>query len=101
MFKSQPKTIGQVLKNFDPMKDKYISREFQKYGYDLADELGDLKNKSLYIKLARDVPRAILDKARYFVKDARARSRPRLFMWKLKELRTPLSSKLKVKSRSY
>jgi len=88
MFKSQPKTIGQVLINFDPLKDKYISREFQMYGYDLAVELGDERNKSLYIKLARDVPRAILEQARYFVKDSNARSRPRLFMWKLKELRT-------------
>lgn len=84
---SQPKSIGEVLKTFNPLKDKYISREFQKYGYTLAEELDDLKNKSLYIKLARDVPRAILDRARYFVKDARARSKGRLFMWKLGELR--------------
>lgn len=84
---NKPKSIGEVLKHFDPLKDKYVSREFQKYGYDLADELGDLKNKSLYIKLSKEVPRAVLERARYFVKDARARSKPRLFMWKLGELR--------------
>ena len=83
----KPQTIGQILKSFDPLRDKYISREFQKYGYDLAAELGDLKNKSLYIKFAKEIPRAILEKARSFVKDARARNKAGLFMWKLKELK--------------
>ncbi|HUV72326.1 MAG TPA: hypothetical protein VMW25_04900 [Clostridia bacterium] len=91
--KNQPKSIGDILKKFDPLKDKYVSREFQKYGYDLAMELGDLKRKSLYIKLAKEVPRAILEKARYFVKDANARSKPRLFMWKLKQLREEAKQK--------
>lgn len=79
-------TISQILKKFNPLKDRYISREFQKYGYDLAVELKDLPHKALYIKLAKEVPRAILEKARCFVKDANARSKARLFMWKLKEL---------------
>ena len=84
---NQPQKIGQILANFNPLKDKYISREFQKYGYDLAVELGDLAHKSLYIKLAKETPRAILEKAKNFVKDARARNKAKLFMWKLKELR--------------
>jgi len=83
----KPQTIGQILAKFDPLKDKYISREFQKYGYDLAVELGDLAHKSLYIKLAKEVPRAILEEAKNFVKDSRARNKAKLFMWKLGELR--------------
>ncbi len=68
--------------------DKYISREFQKYGYDLAQELGDPKGISLYIKLAKETPRILLEKARSFVKDAyQVQSRPKLFMWKLKQLK--------------
>ncbi|MFC1625745.1 hypothetical protein ACFL1Q_01795 [Patescibacteria group bacterium] len=68
--------------------DKYISREFQKYGYELAKELGDLKSVSLYIKLAKITPRVLLEQARSFVKDAQnAQSKPKLFMWKLKKLR--------------
>lgn len=82
----KPQTVGEILKRFDPLKDKYISREFQKYGYDLAMELNDLSHKALYIKLARNYPRILLEKARCFVKDARARSKGKLFMWKLKEL---------------
>jgi len=87
MNKIQPQSLGDILKKFDPLRDKYVSREFQKYGYDLAMELGDLTHKSLYIKMAKETPRVILEKARYFVKDAKARNKGRLFMWKVKELR--------------
>lgn len=80
--------ISDVLKKFDVDEDKYISYEFQKYGYELADELGDLKNRSLYIKLAKEVPRGFLEAARNFVKDAyNVKSRPKLFMWKLAQIR--------------
>jgi len=93
MTKNEPESLAEILKKFNPLKDKYVSREFQKYGYDLAVELGDTSHKSLYIKLAKEVPRPILEKARYFVKDANAKSRPRLFMWKLRELRKALEKK--------
>ena len=69
-------------------EDKYISREFQKYGYELAKELGDVKRASLYIKLAKDNNRGLMESARAFVKDANnVRSRPKLFMWRLKQLK--------------
>ena len=81
-------SLGDILKKFDPEEKKYISREFQDYGYRLAEDLGDLKHKALYIKLAKETPRALLEEARNFVKDAqKVRNRGRLFMWKLKELR--------------
>lgn len=81
-------TISDVLKDFDRKQDKYISYEFQKYGYELAKELKDLKNKSLYIKLAKDYPRGLLETARSFVKDAYNVDSPaKLFMWKLSELK--------------
>ncbi len=80
--------ISEVLKRFKLDEDKYISHEFQKYGYGLAEELEDLKHKSLYIKLAKETPRNLLEAARNFVKDAKnVKSKPRLFMWKLKELK--------------
>jgi len=94
---NQPQKIGQILAKFDPLKDKYISREFQKYGYDLAMELGDLAHKSLYIKLAKEIPRAILEEAKNFVKDAKARNKAKLFMWKLKNLKSQ-NSNVKTKS---
>jgi len=96
MNKIQPQSLGDILKKFDPLRDKYVSREFQKYGYDLAMELGDLTHKSLYIKMAKETPRVILEKARYFVKDAKARNRGRLFMWKVKELRVDKERKYRL-----
>ena len=81
-------TISDVLQKFKKDEDKYISREFQKYAYDLAKELNDLDHKSLYMRLAKNTPRALLENAKNFVKDAyKVKSRPRLFMWKLSELK--------------
>lgn len=80
--------MGDILKDFDWDKKKYITREFQDYGYRLAEELGDLKHKSLYIKLAKELPRKLLEEARTFVKDAsNVKSPGKLFMWKLSELK--------------
>ena len=82
------KSVGDILKLFDPIEDKYISREFQAYGIFLSEELHDDTHKSLYIKLAKNESRALLEKALSFVKDSNAHNRGRLFMWKLKQLKT-------------
>jgi len=81
--------VGDIIKKYKlDDTDKYISREFQKYAYELAEELGDIAHKSLYMKLAKETPRILLEKARSFVKDAQnARSKGRLFMWKLQQLK--------------
>jgi len=87
---SQLEPLGKILSGFNPNRDKYISREYQKYGYDLACALGDMEHKALYIKMAKNEPREILDKARSFVADANCRSKGRLFMWKIQELKKNL-----------
>ncbi|MFA5895106.1 MAG: hypothetical protein WC851_05140 [Candidatus Shapirobacteria bacterium] len=71
-------------------RKKYVKNEFQAFGLQLAEELDDWKNKSLYIRLAKSTDRRLLEKALYFVKDhspKEVRSPGRLFMWKLKELK--------------
>ncbi len=81
-------SVRDILGGFDWDEKKYISKEFQDYGYRLAEELNDLKHKALYIKLAKELPRPLLEEARSFVKDAsNVRSRAKLFMWKLGELK--------------
>ena len=81
-------SLGDILGKYEkPDKNKYVSREFQDYGYRLAMELGDEKHKSLYMKLSKTVDRSLLESALRFVKDAGAKNPGALFMWKLGELR--------------
>jgi hypothetical protein len=79
--------VSQILKNFDPVKDKYVSREFQSFGIHLAEELDDYKHRSLYIKLAKTVHRSILEKALSFCIDSNAKNKGALFMWKLQQVK--------------
>lgn len=78
--------LGDVLVKFNPLEDKYISREFQAYGFYLAEELNDLKHRGIYMKLSKTMPRPLLEKALSYVKDAKVKKRGALFMWKLKEM---------------
>src|SRR5215212_7033041 len=87
MYNTYMQKIGQMLKNFNPTEDKYISREFQSYGVHLADKLDDYKHKSLYIKLAKTIHRSLLEKALSFACDSKADNKGALFMWKLKQLK--------------
>lgn len=79
-------SVSDILKKFNPMEDKYVSREFQAFGVHLSKKLQDERHKSLYMKLAKTIPRAILEEALRFVSDSNARNKAALFMWKLKEL---------------
>ncbi|MEK7571466.1 MAG: hypothetical protein AAB553_04260 [Patescibacteria group bacterium] len=80
-------SIKNVLINFNPTTDKYVSREFQTFALHLADKLDDYKHKSLYMKLAKTVHRSILEQALSFAVDSKADNKGALFMWKLKEIR--------------
>lgn len=79
-------SLSDILKKFDPTEDKYVSAEFQTFGIYLAEKLEDSRRKALYIKMAKDLPRAVLEQALRFVVDSKARSKGALFMWKLKEM---------------
>ncbi len=84
------KRIGLILDEVaHPDRPKNISREFQNYGVYLAEQLDDTKHYSLYIKLAKDYNRGILDEALTYTKAyTTAKSKARVFMWKLKQLRS-------------
>lgn len=86
--------IGDILKRFDPESGKYVSREFQAYGLFIAEKLEDTKHKTLYMKMAKTEPRYLLEQAMNFVSDSKARNKGALFMWKLKELKNNIKSKL-------
>ena len=80
-------SIKQVLDKFDPITDKYVSREFQTFGLHLAETLDDYKHRGLYMRLAKTVHRSLLEQALSFVSDSKADNKGALFMWKLKELK--------------
>lgn len=72
-------------------RPKNISHEFQMYGVYLAESLNDTKHYSLYIKLAKEVDRKILEEALNFTKGYYgAKSKARIFMWKLQQLKKGL-----------
>ena len=72
----------------------YSKHEFQAFGLKLADDLGDLKHKTLYIKLAKEENRVLLEQALEFVKARSAKSKAKLFMWKVGELKKALGNRL-------
>jgi hypothetical protein len=88
------KKVSQILKNFNPTKDKYISRDFQAFGIYLAEEMEDYKNRAMWIKLAKTNHRPVLEKALSFVKDSNADNKIALFLWKMKQIK----GEVKVKS---
>jgi len=82
------KSLKQILDEKNkPVKNKYVTREWQDFGYRLAMELQDPEHVSLYIKLAKNEDRAVLEQARRFVIDSNADNKGALFMWKLTELK--------------
>lgn len=84
-MKSISKIIAEVKFKDRP---KNIAYEFQEYGVFLAESLQDTKHYSLYIKLAKEMDRKILEEALNFTKGYYgAKSKARVFMWKLQELR--------------
>ena len=82
-------SLKSILKNYqiDEDKQRRISREWQDYAYRLALELDDLEHKAIYMRLAKNEDRSLLEEVRIFVRGANAKNKGGLFMWKLKQLR--------------
>lgn len=84
-MKSIAKAIAEVKYKDRP---KNIAYEFQEYGVYLAETLNDTKHYGLYIKLAKEVDRKILEEALNFTKGYYgAKSKAKVFMWRLKQLK--------------
>lgn len=97
--KTPPALIASQLNVFKQTlskRKKYVKTKHQAYGLQLAEELGDWKNRSLYIRLAKNEDPKILEKARLFIKDQNPGSIKtpyKLFMWKLKQIRLEKNKK--------
>ena len=91
-------SVGDLCQKYQ-LDDKggYITREFQDFGYRLSIELDDSKHRALYIKMAKEEDRALLERALSFVSDARnVKSKAGLFMWKFKQLKKEKLAKQKA-----
>lgn len=89
------KSIKTVLAEAQKIaRPKNLSTEFQVYGVYLAESLDDTKHYSLYIKMAKEMPRSILEEALGYTKGYySAKNKARVFMWKLKELKKTIPQK--------
>jgi hypothetical protein len=79
--------ISDILNRKGIVADPHNKHEFQAYGNMLADKLGDPTHRTLYIRLAKEEDRRLVENALAFALDTEKRSGlGKLFMWKLKEL---------------
>jgi hypothetical protein len=79
-------TILDQTKNTKRPSNLYT--EFQQYGVYLAEQLEDPKHYSLYIKLAKQTDRGLIEEALTYAKGyTTAKSKAKVFMWRLKELK--------------
>jgi hypothetical protein len=86
--------IGDIIKTKTLTPDTHNKHEFQAYGNRLAEEFGDTKHRSLYIKLAKTTDRNLLEAAReYVMRSENATTKGKLFMWKLSELKKLMDQK--------
>lgn len=90
------KSISEVLEKTQTTKRaKNISQEFQLFGVYMADSLDDQKHYSLYIKLAKTYERALLEQALNYAKGyTSAKSKAKIFMWRLKQLKEENKTKV-------
>lgn len=92
------KKLSEILQSRKMGRDYRCSHEFQAYGNRLAEELNDKSHRTLYIKLAKNEDRNLLEEARVSVLESKkATTKGRLFMWKLGQLKLAKKEKVKEK----
>jgi hypothetical protein len=96
-------SMGELLADRQPQIRKTLTRsergyrhEFQVFGDRLTQELDDEKRRGLYMRLAKNESRTLLEQALFFVHDANAKKKAALFMWKLGQLKQGKSRKATI-----
>lgn len=95
MAKQNVKSAKDILLSHDFLEQrrrsaKYVHHEFQDYAYRLAETLGDLEHLPLYMRMAKTVPRHIIERAKAAIIESEDANKGRLFMWKLGQIRAEL-----------
>ena len=82
------KQIGKVLSESKSKTEKNNSTEFQVFGGYISEQLDDKKHIALYIKMAKEENRKLINDALSYTKDyPKVKSRAKLFMWRFKLLK--------------
>lgn len=82
-------------------KTRHSKNEFQAYAYKLAMDLNDLVNLKIYMRLAKNIERNLMEQAFRFVADSNSSDKGRLFLWKLKAIRTEIEHKRALQNFDY
>ncbi|BCX13927.1 MAG: hypothetical protein KatS3mg085_459 [Candidatus Dojkabacteria bacterium] len=97
---SKVKSAKEILLDYDILKgdgNRHPKHEFQAYAYRLAHDLNDLVNLKIYMRLAKNVERTLLEQAYAYAIDSKTEEKAKIFLWKVKDLRKKLSQ-LKITS---
>jgi hypothetical protein len=90
-------SIQDLLKDLNlDKRRKYLKEEYQAYGLQLAREMDEWDKRAMYIRLAKQTDRKLLEKARLFIKDqtkGSIKTPGKLFLWKLKQLKDEANSR--------
>ena len=82
------KSIADITSKIKIKKDTRNSYEYQAYGNRLCEELGDTAMRALYIRLAKNEDRNLLEKARlHALSNEKNPTKGKVFMWKLTQLK--------------
>lgn len=93
-----------ILRDYDILKGdgkRHPNHEFQAYGYKLAFDLNDLENLKIYMRLAKNVERSLLEQAYAYAIDSNVENKAKIFLWKVKDLRLKVSHQKIINSFDY
>jgi len=100
-------TAKSILSSYNLLDQQQIDKkrkpknEFQAYAYRLANDLRDLDNLQIYMRLAKNVERSLMERAYSFVSDSTSKEKGKLFLWKLKLLRQEIEKRKNINNFSY
>lgn len=88
------KSIGEITNVVQIKKNTRNTYEYQAYGNRLCEELGDSTKRALYIKLAKNEDRNLLEIARlHALSNEKNPTKGKIFMWKLSQLKKSIKEK--------
>lgn len=94
------KSIKDIIQKKNLKSDFRNKHEYQAFGNRLAEEFNDTKHRALYIKMAKNEDRNLLEAARLYVMGSeKATTKGKLFMWKFALLKKAKLEKLIVEDK--